>query len=219
MKPFDYALSDRPEVARLLPGNYRTVLEVGCAKGGFRSSLDPGAEVWGIEPNAGAAQLAKAAGYRILTGIYDTVAHECPDGYFDLIVCNDVIEHMVDHDKFLEEIKSKLKPGGMIVGSVPNVRYFGNMFKLVFRQDWQYVDQGILDKTHLRFFTEKSLRRTFSSHGYVAEVLTGINSELARPLGLRQIGKNGLLLLVMALSFGSFGDFRFLQFGFRLRLA
>jgi 2-polyprenyl-3-methyl-5-hydroxy-6-metoxy-1,4-benzoquinol methylase len=217
MKPFDYALSERPEVARLLPDSYRTVLEVGCAKGGFRSNLDPSAEVWGIEPNANAAQLAKAAGYKILVGIYNTVANQCPDNYFDLVVCNDVIEHMSDHEKFLEEIKLKLKPGGAIVGSVPNVRYVGNMFKLVFKRDWEYVDQGILDRTHLRFFTAKSLMRTFQSHGYEVDHLAGINSDLGRQLNLRQIGKNSLLLMAIALSLGNFQDFRFMQYGFRLR--
>jgi 2-polyprenyl-3-methyl-5-hydroxy-6-metoxy-1,4-benzoquinol methylase len=217
MKPFDYAPSERSEVARLLPESYRNVLEVGCAKGGFRASLDKNAEVWGIEPNPSAAQVAAAAGYRIIVGTYDCVASQCPDKYFDLVVCNDVIEHMVDHDKFLEEIKSKLKPGGVIVGSVPNVRYFGNIFKLVFKRDWEYVEQGILDRTHLRFFTEKSLRRSFLSHGYKVDALIGVNSEFNRHLNFRQAGKISLLVAAIVLSGGYFHDFQFLQYGFRVK--
>jgi len=218
MKPFDYTLSERPEVAALLPGRYSTVLEVGCAKGGFRSSLNTGAEVWGIEPNAAAAQMALSAGYRMLVGTYDTVAHECPENHFDLVVCNDVIEHMSDHDAFLENIKRKLKPDGVIVGSVPNVRYFGNMFKLIALRDWAYADQGVLDFTHLRFFTQKSLLRTFLAHGYSVERLVGINSDFGRRMSLRQFGKNSLLAATIVLSAGYFHDFRFIQYGFRVRL-
>ncbi len=155
----------------------------------------------------------------MLLGTYDTVSDQCPENHFDLVVCNDVIEHMSDHDKFLEDIKKKLKPGGVMVGSVPNVRYFGNMFKLVVMRDWAYADQGVLDRTHLRFFTRKSLLRTFLEHGYAVERLVGINSEFGRRLNLRQIGKNGLLSVVIALSLGYFHDFRFIQYGFRIRLA
>jgi 2-polyprenyl-3-methyl-5-hydroxy-6-metoxy-1,4-benzoquinol methylase len=218
MRLTEYTLTERPECAALLPDSYRTVLEVGCSKGGFRSSLGTDAEVWGIEPNPEDAKMAQAAGYKILVGIYDAVATECPDKYFDVIVCNDVIEHMIDHDAFLESIKVKLKPGGVIIGSVPNVRYFGNMYKLIFERDWQYVEHGILDRTHLRFFTEKSLARTFRFHGYDTKVLKGINDDFTRQLSLKHVGKLFLLMIVIALSFGHFRDFRFVQYGFRIGL-
>ena len=64
----------------------------------------------------------------------------------------------------------------MLVGSVPNVRFWGNMINLLIRRDWKYEDSGVLDKTHLRFFTRKSLRRLLESAGYRMELLRGIES-------------------------------------------
>ena len=135
---------------------------------------------------------------------------------FDVVVCNDVIEHMADHDKFLRDIKGKLAFNGCLVGSVPNVRYFGNLFKLLAKKDWKYEDQGVLDRTHLRFFTEKSLSRTFCDNGYIVNELRGINSDFSRRSTVRQFCKNALLMLVILMSFGSFRDARHVQIGFRI---
>jgi SAM-dependent methyltransferase len=217
MKRFDYAFSERPEVASLLPKQYATVLEIGCSKGGFRSNLDPAVEIWGVEPDDLAASQARSRGYKVLAGRYEDVAAECPEHYFDLIICNDVIEHMADHDKFLADIKMKMKRNGYLVGSIPNVRHFGNLFRLLFQKDWKYEDRGVLDRTHLRFFTERSLQRTFSVHGYVVDELRGINSDFDKPKQLRQLARNALVLLCIMLSFGYCRDIKYLQFGFRLQ--
>jgi 2-polyprenyl-3-methyl-5-hydroxy-6-metoxy-1,4-benzoquinol methylase len=218
-KGFDYALSDRPEVAGFLPKQYETVLEIGCSKGGFKSSLNPAVEVWGVEPDDLAAEEACSRGYKVLTGLYENVSDRCHDHYFDVVICNDVIEHMVDHDKFLEDIKRKLKKNGHLVGSIPNVRHFGNLFRLLIKKDWRYEDRGVLDRTHLRFFTEKSLQRTFSANGYVINELRGINSDFDQPKRIRQLARNALVLMLIVLSFGYFGDIKYLQFGFRLQLS
>lgn len=217
-KPFDYVVSDRPEVANLLPVSYKTVLEIGCAKGGFKESLRGDAEIWGIEPNAAAADVAQARGYRMLVGTYDDVASQIPDHYFDLLVCNDVIEHMPDHDAFLVRVKQKLKPGAVLVGSIPNVRYFGNIYKLLVHKDWQYTDQGILDRTHLRFFTEKSIRSTLLNNNYAILCMAGINSDFSRPVSLRQLLKNALLLGVIVLTLGYCKDFQYMQYAFSLKV-
>ncbi len=214
----DYSLNDRSEVAAFLPKEYKTVLEIGCSKGGFRSSLDPTADVWGVEPNEQAALQASARGYKVLTGYYEDVSDQCPDNYFDVVVCNDVIEHMVDHDRFLAEIKRKLRKSGYLVGSVPNVRHFGNICRLLISKDWRYEDLGILDRTHLRFFTEKSLQRTFSQNGYVIDEMKGIHSDFSMPLKPRQLLRNTLLLLVISASCGYFRDMKNLQFGFRVAM-
>ena len=217
LNPFEYLLSERGEVAALLPENYQSVLEIGCSKGGFRKNLRPEAEIWGVEPNPSSAAEAAERGYRILVGTYDLVADEVPAGYFDVVVCNDVIEHMVDPDSFLREVRVKLKPGGLIVGSVPNVRYFGNLFRLLVLGDWEYVDQGILDRTHLRFFTKRSLQRTFTKAGYLVEHMSGINSDFQRQTTAFQLLKRVLLATAILASLGALRDSRFMQFGFRIR--
>jgi 2-polyprenyl-3-methyl-5-hydroxy-6-metoxy-1,4-benzoquinol methylase len=214
----DYGLTDRSEIASFLPKQYKTVLEIGCSKGGFKASLHPNVEIWGVEPNELAAGEASSRGYKVLTGRYDEVADQCPDNYFDVVICNDVIEHMVDHDKFLEDIKIKIKKDGHLVGSIPNVRHFGNLFRLLVQKDWKYENQGVLDRTHLRFFTEKSLYRTFAGNGYVIDELKGINSDFDKPKKARQLLRNAVLLFFILVSFGYFRDIKNQQFGFRIGL-
>ena len=89
-----YYVSERSEMRGFLPQAYSRVLEVGCGEGAFVAQLDKSAEVWGIEPVAAAARVASASRHRVLVGIYDDVCSELPDQYFDLVICNDVIEHI-----------------------------------------------------------------------------------------------------------------------------
>ena len=103
----------RPEVARLLPENYSKVLEIGCGKGLFRNNLTKENEYWGVEPVESQAKEAEKHLDKVLHGIYDDVADEIPDHEFDLVVCNDVIEHMVDHEKFFRDIKKKDEEGSV----------------------------------------------------------------------------------------------------------
>src|SRR5262249_12512675 len=95
---------------------------------------------------------------------------------FDCIVFNDVLEHMIDPYSALVYAKESLVPNGRVVASIPNVRYFDNVWSLLIDGSWEYCDAGILDRTHLRFFTKKSIESMFVDLGYDIEVLKGINS-------------------------------------------
>lgn len=214
MNEYQYPHSERPEITPFLPEQYFTVLEIGCGLGGFRTSLKSDIELWGIEPNQYAAQQAGLKGYKVLVGLYDDVELQCPDDHFDLIVCNDVIEHMVDHEKFLIAIKKKMRPDACIVGSIPNIRHFPILLKLVFEKDWHYTETGVLDRTHLRFFTEKSLKRAFENCGYTIEKLAGINITEKYWFTVRSLIK----YLLIHCTFGFFSDIRYVQFGFRIRV-
>lgn len=221
-----YFKADRHEVASLLPAAYSKVLEVGCASGGFSQHLALPCESWGIEPNPVAASAAKERIGRVLVGTYDEVASQLPDRHFDLVICNDVIEHMADHDAFLEAIKRKMARGGVIVGSIPNIRHITALAKLLIAKDWPYSESGILDRTHLRFFTAKSLRRTFDLHHYQTEVIQGLASVIrhglvrpAKPLSMpMNMAFRLCTLSVVALTLGSYWDTQYPQFGFRVRL-
>ncbi|MFM9909932.1 MAG: methyltransferase domain-containing protein, partial [Chitinophagaceae bacterium] len=147
-------------------------------------------------------------------GLYDDIADQCPDNYFDLVICNDVIEHMPDHDSFLEKIKVKMTGNAYIFGSIPNVRYIGNLFKLLVKKDWNYESQGVLDKTHLRFFTQKSLMDTFNHHGYRLEQVAGVRSDLGRWQNFSFAMRNAILCFVIAITFGHSADIQFTQFAF-----
>ena len=171
-----YYQNTRPEVYGLVPKSAKRVLEIGCAAGGFRLNFPDDVEYWGVEPVQAAAQQARHKNMKVLCGIYDDVCEQIPDGYFDVIVCNDVIEHVLDPESFLVSLKSKLTPAGALVGSIPNVRFWGNLISLLVRRDWKYEDSGVLDKTHLRFFTDKSFRRLINKAGYELELMKGIES-------------------------------------------
>ena len=207
----EYYQANRKEVATFLPDNYTKVLEIGCADGGFKNNLSSPCEYWGVEPVSEIATLAIEKLDKVLVGIYDDVLNDLPDNYFDLVICNDVIEHMVDHDAFYTSIKQKVVSGGSLVGSLPNVRFLPNLYELLRWKDWEYKDEGILDRTHLRFFTEKSIKRNFENHAFEIEKFSGIN-------GRKYTWKNksGIVMNLLKIVLGS--DTEFLQFGFRVKL-
>lgn len=90
------------------------VLEIGCGVGNFKNHLECD-EYWGIEPNATAADEAIINLDKVIVGNFDEVIDLIPNNYFDLVVCNDVIEHMNDVEYFLQIIKKKMKPKGQIL--------------------------------------------------------------------------------------------------------
>lgn len=171
----------RNELKEFIPSDVKTVLEIGCSEGGFKESFDNEVEYWSIDTNKVVYKIAESKLYKFLNATYEEVEQDIPNNYFDLIVCNDVIEHMVDHDIFLNNIKNKIKDDGYLLISIPNVRY---IYNLLLKTDWKHEEQGILDKTHLRFFTKKSLMRSLIYHGYIINRFEGINK--VNPSGLKK---------------------------------
>jgi 2-polyprenyl-3-methyl-5-hydroxy-6-metoxy-1,4-benzoquinol methylase len=205
----------RANLIFLLPSEYSKVLEIGCADGSFRYNLKYDCEYWGVEPVRKMAQVAAERMDKVLIGFYQSVVDKIPNDYFDLIICNDVIEHMPDSDVFLQSIKLKLANDGRIIGSVPNVRYIMNLYELIIKKDWKYKDAGILDKSHLRFFSKRSLLRAFNENGYEIVDVRGINPYKFQMNSFKSIVKF-FLFQVTYLIFGK--DIKFLQFGFHVRL-
>lgn len=205
-----YYEHSREDVCVLLPEEYKRVLEIGCGAGSFRSNLTQEHEYWGVEPSAKAAELAKGNLNHVLHGNYDDVFEELPKNHFDMIVCNDVIEHMIDHDIFFEKIKDQLSDGGCIIASIPNIRFMFQLYELLINKDWQYKDAGILDRTHLRFFTKKSLLACLSEHGYTVEIIQGLGP-CANTSFIKRTVRN-----LIALVIGE--DTKYQQFGIRISL-
>ena len=182
MKKDEYYQNRRKEIYAIVPPSANKVLEIGCAAGGFRLNFPEEVEYWGVEPVRSAAEQASQKNMKVLCGTYDDVQAQMPDAYFDVIVCNDVIEHVPDPESFLVSLKGKLAPAGALVGSIPNVRFWGNLANLLLKRDWKYEDSGVLDKTHLRFFTGKSFRRLMDNVGYELELMKGIESKRMKVL-------------------------------------
>lgn len=210
----DYFSSERREMLPFVPTRRGRVLEIGCGEGRFSGSLTGVNESWGIEPSL-AFEAAKSRLSRVIHATFDEAESELPLSYFDVVICNDVIEHMVNHAEFLRKIGKYISPGGMIIGSIPNVRFYKNMFEYFLEKDWNYTDSGILDRTHLSFFTEKSFRKTLNRHGFNIIQLKGINTGCKLSNSMRnEIYFYGAYCLVF-LTLGYFSDIRHLQFAFQ----
>jgi len=204
-----YPAEERLEVLPLIPTGTRALLDVGCGRGGFGRSLRNSGRVgtiWGLEQNGAFGQEASRHYDELIIGTFPEALVGHP-ARFDCVVFNDVLEHMVDPWEALRQARSLLKPGGAVVASIPNVRNARTLFDLVVRGDWTYVDMGVLDRTHLRFFTKRTVRSLFSESGYRVDALHGINS-----LGRSHFPLGTVLPPVL-------GDLAFTGFGVRARPA
>lgn len=208
-KQDSYYAATRSDMVRFIDLPPTTLLEIGCGTGNFANNF-PNVEYWGIEPNAEMAKRASAvAGRKILCGTYEAVAKNIPDDYFDIVVCNDVIEHLLDPIGFLTDIQRKLHSQGKLVASIPNIRYAPFLFDLVFRGEFEYAESGLLDYTHLHFFTHKSFKKMALQCGWKVELLTPLAIQPFKPL------KN---LVLKILECGRH-DMRNIQFAVRLSRA
>ena len=171
-----YYSNARVEMLQFIPKNAEKILEVGCGKGKFSAILtEQGKETWAIEPDTESAKIAAKSLSKVFCGTIDERLQDIPDNSFDVIVMNDVIEHLTEPWDDIQKLKPKLKADGVFVSSIPNVRYAKNLFHVLFKRDWKYSDDRILDITHYRFFTRKSIRRLFEESGYSVQRMKGIN--------------------------------------------
>lgn len=188
-RPETYYKNERKEMLAFIPKCSNKILEVGCGDGAFGSLLkkEREAEVWGVEISEAAARSAYANIDNVLLGNYEQEVRGIPNNYFDCVVFNDSLEHFVDPWLALEKSKAYLKDRGVIVASIPNVRYAPNIYKLLIKKDWHYGVSGILDKGHLKFFTQKSIKRLFEESGYKLLKMQGINRHQSWKLDLIDI--------------------------------
>lgn len=170
----EYPAWTRAEVAPFLPDDARRILDVGCGVGGFAAHLQ-GREAFGLEPNDAAADRAERHYVEVYRGAFPDAV---PAGArFDCIVFNDVLEHLVDPWGAVRDCHAMLSDGGRVVASIPNMRYMRVLRRLVINADWTYDNFGVLDRTHLRWFTYKTMRSLFEDGGFEVELLEPINVE------------------------------------------
>ncbi len=180
-----YYRGTRPELLPFYPAGANTVLDVGCGVGNFGKRLKElhGATVWGVDiDDDSIAQAEQVLDHAFVADVTRSL-DRLPDGTFDVMFFNDVLEHLIDPYTLLEEIQVKLSERGKVVASIPNMRHFRVLWKLLVRKDFEYEQAGVMDKTHLRFFTRKSMRRMFEEAGYAdVEVHPISKSKSARPV-------------------------------------
>lgn len=197
-----YFANSRPEIQDMVPASAQTVLDVGCGEGLFGAGLKQkhNSIVWGIEPDPHAAAIAQNNLDKVFPALFENALPLIGEQKFDCICFNDVLEHMTDPWKCLRNSKALLNKDAVVIASLPNVLYYHTFFGILLSKDWRYEPSGIMDKTHLRWFTKKSLHRMFEECGY--EVLSVAGLTPAKTI------KMGLLSL---LSFGYFSEMKYPQ--------
>jgi 2-polyprenyl-3-methyl-5-hydroxy-6-metoxy-1,4-benzoquinol methylase len=183
--PAGYYDEPRPEVLGRVPSDARFVIDVGCASGALGRALKaarPGVQVRGIEPVA--EQAARASLF--LDDVYVGSADDTLPAHWpapDCVIFADVLEHLVDPWATVRRFRSIIPAGGTLVASIPNV---ANRLVLggLWRHRWDYASHGILDRTHLRFFTRDTALEMFEQADFsirrVGRVMEGLGQ---KPLG------------------------------------
>ncbi|MDD3813713.1 MAG: class I SAM-dependent methyltransferase [Desulfocapsaceae bacterium] len=150
------------------------VLEIGCATGYMTEYLarDKQCRVLGVEPVQEQAELARKRGLEVITGLIDSqetqeqlIAHTKKHGPFETIFMSQVIEHIADPAATLFALKKLLSPDGFLVISTCSIVHWKCRLQILLGR-WEYEDYGILDRTHLRFFTISSFRQLLEECGY-----------------------------------------------------
>lgn len=151
----------------------KKLLDVGCGTGTITSTLRDALslDVVGVEPHPERAEQARTERLNVITGVYDQTFAQRNEK-FDYILFADVLEHLVDPAEMLREVKNSLAPDGRVLASIPNVAHWSVRAQLLFG-NFNYKPTGIMDATHLRWFTRRSVRRLFEAAGYEVEDIRG----------------------------------------------
>lgn len=177
---FSDAEESLSKIVNKIPNN-SVVLDVGCSSGmlGRYLTEKKGCIVDGVDIDASAVDLIRSK-YRF-TAVKNLEIEPLCDAFkteaYDYIVVADLIEHLVNPDQLLSELKKLIKPEGTIIFSVPNVTHISNGFELLFGE-FNYRENGLLDRTHLRFYSKKSLLDKLQAFGLYAWEVDTVQKEI-----------------------------------------
>lgn len=199
----------RHEIDPLLPAFSERVLEVGCGAGHTLEHLKQrrrAAWTCGIELVDDVAHDAETRVDQVLVGDVERLELPIAPRSLDLILLLDVLEHLVDPWTTMARLAGLLRPGGHVIASIPNVRHHSVVLPLIVRGRWSYAPSGVLDRTHLRFFTRQSAIALVET--------TGLRVDAQRTTGLPWP-----VAALDRLAFGALRPFFELQYLLRARLA
>ncbi len=169
-KRYEYQEEVNEGILRHVPAGREDAraLDIGCGSGALSLEITGrGYSVWGIESNPEAAAKAARRIDRVIPGDLqdrETVDRETEDHTFDLLIFSDVLEHVYDPLTVLRSYLPKLNEGGLLLISVPNFTVWTNRLKVLFG-NFRYMDTGVRDRTHIRFFTYKSATEVVEAAG------------------------------------------------------
>ena len=201
----------RLDTQHLWPSSIGNVLEIGCGPARLAEILDF-ESYWGVEPDALAVDSVRALAkpnIQVIHADYASALSRLPTDFFDLVICHDSIEHLPDHDHFFSTLPQLCRSGARLVLTIPNMRHLLLLVNLLVHRDWPYSEVGLMDRTHLRWFTEKSLRKDLAKYGYEIEAF-----ERMQPTFFTNNPIKIALANVAALALGQ--DCRYVYFAARL---
>ncbi|HEY3284177.1 MAG TPA: methyltransferase domain-containing protein [Armatimonadota bacterium] len=173
------AYFDQPriELVELVPPDRRRLLDVGCGAGAtgmaLKQKLGPDAKVFGVEIDPRAAEVARGRLDGVLS--VDLEAADVPSEWLPLdgLLLGDVLEHLVDPWSALRRMREWLTPDGVVVASLPNLSYWKALVPLILKDEFVYQASGVMDRSHLRFFTRRTVARLFEDAGFRVDLLRG----------------------------------------------
>jgi len=160
--------AERNDLAELVPEGVKSVLDVGCAMGGYAKTLKkirPELTITGIELNPLMAEQARPHYNDLIVRPIEAVHL---DKKFDLVNCGDILEHLQDPWAMLKRLHALLYPDGYLVLSVPNAGHW-SIVRGLLKGEFEYVPLGLLCIGHLRWFTESGLLQTLAETGFVPD--------------------------------------------------
>lgn len=167
-----YSKHIRYDMIAEIPEGPNRVLEIGCAEGatgGKLKELGKASFVVGLELDPEAAETASKRLDHVICHDLESAQLDEPfisPNSFDYILMGDILEHLREPWEVLSKIKRYLAPSGRIIISIPNVRHWKVVLPLLFLGRWDYMSHGVLDITHLRFFTLRSATQLVREAGF-----------------------------------------------------
>ncbi len=197
----------REEILDLIPGSTKHLLDVGCGMGTISSmakkkfNID---EVIGIEKFENAASIASTKLDKVICGDIETLQLEYNNNYFDCILCADVFEHLINPENVIRKLHNLLSDNGVMITSLPNIRHIVPLLKIIFDR-LEHEESGVLDKTHLHFYTLHTMKKMFTETGFEIQRI-----ENNRSISLK-------FKIANIITFGLFKPFSIYQYIFVLR--
>lgn len=158
---------DRGDVIELIEGRPNRILDVGCSDGSLLLALGESGETTGIELDDELARVTRGRLGRLIEedALKATSDLRKSDAEFDLVICADILEHLVHPEHVMENVSGMLAPSGQCIVSLPNVLFWTTFWELGVKGRWPSKAHGVHDRTHLRWFTHKGAVNMFNEAG------------------------------------------------------
>lgn len=178
-----YFKNIRKELLDLIPqkNKYGSMLEIGAGSGAtliYAKKKSYAQSIFGVELCTVANSFQQSKEFEnFIIGNIENIELPFNQEQFDVILCADVLEHLVNPYDVIKKMHPYLKNNGVFITSLPNIRQMQMLKQIYINGDFKYTDAGILDKTHLRFFCKKNMIELFENNGYVIDRIVS-NSNL-----------------------------------------